>query len=202
MHYWGNKMKKHWTVLLRCLFLTGIGLLVSVCAATPDPNSPGNCTLSCGGAKIAGNNARIRFLGGTSWTGGCIGDFGQALQPIPIQFVIEQPAIPPLPASDIPAGTGNEPKPTPFSSDVGTPISGIAFESFFVGGARADVNPGDTAEKYKGISTHQDEWCTDSCGIGTIEVVPTCIPTKTNIINLQIHSGSTTANYSITLDSK
>ncbi len=47
--------------------------------------------------------------------------------------------------------------------------------------------------KYSGIRTPKSEWCTDSYGVGSIEVVPVCQQASDNNMSIQIQSG---ANFS------
>lgn len=191
-------MKTLWKNLCKIIFLCGIASLLTVCSANPDPNSIGNCTLSCSDAKIAANNMRIRFLAGNSLAIGCQGADGGQNYPggsVPIQFVIEQTAPAPLPAGTLPGETA----PTPLVPDVGVPAPGISFDASIVAGLMGPDNPDDPSAKYKGIVTSQSEWCTDSCGVGIVEIVPNCYA-QVNTVNLQISSGAAAAVSTITVN--
>lgn len=44
--------------------------------------------------------------------------------------------------------------------------------------------------RFTGIKTGPSEWCTDSCGVFTMEVVPACVPGVTNEITVNARSGA------------
>lgn len=189
-------MRTH-SIDVRALFLVGLlAILLGDCSASPDGNSIGNCQLSCTDGKIAPSNAKIRFLGGDIKTA-CEGIASGTDYPssIPVQFVIEQANPPPsLPASTIPGSTN-----TTDTSTAPIPLAGVYFEPLILAGLMAS-NPDDPngPAKYKGIFTPQDQWCTDSCGVGLVEIVPLCFGT-TNTVSLQIHSGAAAAVSTITV---
>lgn len=197
-------MRLLWKDILRIGFLMVMGLMLNVCSASPDESSPGNCTLSCSGTKLAANNFRIRFLAGNSIAAACHGIANGQNYPgvIPVQFVIEQNNPPPLPAGAIPGNTpgSTEPGSTVLVSDVGTGVPALAFEPVIVGGFGGPNNPDSNDARYKGIQTSQSEWCTDSCGVGVVELVPECFGDNPNVITLQIHSGAATGTSTITVN--
>ncbi len=180
-------MKEYKPCLIKFLITFMLSLLLQVCGAEPDPSSVGNCTLSCASAKIAAHDARIRFFGTNALSVACQGAGSGVNYPgsIPIQFVIEQAQPAKLPAATLPGETA----PTPLVPDVGIPAPSVSFEASILSGIMGPSNPDDDSAKYKGIVTSQSEWCTDSCGVGIIEVVPLCFGTS-NVVTLQIHSGS------------
>ena len=168
------------------LFLIGIVIFLSHCSA--DTDSPGNCQLSCSDAKIAPVEAKIRLLSSklaTACEGVASGsDYPQS---IPVQFIIEKSVAPVSDSTDT-------------NTTISTvPLAGVSFEPLITGGLMA-TNPNDPngPAKYKGIFTDQSEWCTDSCGVGLVEIVPLCFPPNSNDVGLEIHSGpvgtSTTIN--------
>ncbi len=191
------------TTISKTILVSGIGLLLSVCAPTPDPSAPGNCTLSCGNkTKIAAADMRIRFLDlpGDAMSLSCQGVADGEDYPgsIAVQFVIESTKAADLPASQIPAADGSEKTPDPLVKDVGMPAAGISFEPIVVSGWTGPYNPDSTRLRYRGIVTSQDQWCTDSCGVGSVELIPTC-KSSSNVISLNIHSGAATSNATITV---
>lgn len=189
------------TDLLKYVFVCTIGLLLSVCSASPDADAPGNCKLSCDGAKIAGNNVRIRILSSSenAIASGCHGLTGGADYPtaIPVHFVVEQ-TNPSLPAGQNPPA-GGETTPTPLVTNVGVPVSGVSFEPTIAGGLMSSTQTPDAPAKHMGIITSQDEWCTDSCGVGLVEVIPKCFGDNPNVVTLQIHSGQAAGVATITV---
>lgn len=178
----------------KILFLCVSGLLLGVCSAYPDPSIPGTCSLSCGNPKIAAGNANIRFLGTNAIKLACHGVTPGDPYPstVPIHFVIEQPSSGPgLPTVDIGGGASTDTSTSTSSGAV--PVPGVSFEPTIIAGLTGpDNNPDDSAAKYKGIVTSQSEWCTDSCGVGYIEVIPLCF-SDDNEVRVQIHSGSAAA---------
>lgn len=184
--------------IFKLVILCLSGVVLGVCSAIPDASSPGNCKLQCSGAKIPANNARIRFFN-SAVTVACHNSAASApvAYPvsIPIQFIVEKENPPTLPSTAI---TGDGTAPTPLVTDVGQPLVGVAFEPTILSGFMGPDNPDDTSTKYKGILTPQDEWCTDSCGIGYLEVVPLCY-SDGNTITLGVHSGGSSSSMTITV---
>ena len=184
-------------ILSSCVLIT-LGFLVSVCAGQPDSSSPGNCQLACGLAKIGASDMRVRFLAKTPIVVSCqgIADGQNYIGTVPIRFVIERLKGPTLPAETVP-GDAADSKPKPFE-DVGIPTPGISFEPIIESGYLGPDNPDDDQFKYKGIVTGQTEWCTDSCGVGAIDLVPLC-KSVTNPITLLVHSGPVSGETIITV---
>jgi len=80
------------------------------------------------------------------------------------------------------------------------PVPNISIEPI-VNGLRSDLpehNPNVeingnifTPARYKGIITPKDNWCTDSCGIVTVEVAAACPPAgSSSDLSVQMHSGA------------
>lgn len=177
-----------------------LSFLINSCAAAPDlSDSQGVCSLQCSNAKIGSSNMRVRFLSENmqiSCSG--IADNEAYIGTVPIRFAFERPLIK-LPAEDIPAAGGaSEDKPEKFNDKGGLPASGISFEPIVVSGYLGPTNTSDPRFKYKGIVTGLDEWCTDSCGIGTIDIVPLC-KSINNIVTLMIRSGSVSNSIQVTV---
>lgn len=193
-------MRDSWFLIKRCLGLCLFSFLMSVCSAPRDASAPGACSLSCGNAKIGSNDMRIRFLTAPI-EAACLGvtPGDPYPQPIPIHFIVEKDE-PTLPSGSSTTGSNNS---TTSSDSIATsvsPVSGVSFEPTVVGGLTGPENPDDPSGRYNGIITSQDEWCTDSCGLGLIEVVPLCF-TDENLVTLQVHSGAAVANTTITVKS-
>lgn len=144
----------------------------------------GVCKLDCGSAKIANSKAKIRLLtppvevscGAVDTTGGP----AAFTSPITVQFMVEQ--------SQTTFGDTEQKL---------VPVEGAAFEPLVNGIMNTAVtNPdigtpadGSNPSKFAGVVTSKSSWCTDSCGVATVQVWPVCIPTKTNKVSVQIHSG-------------
>lgn len=170
------------------------------CAATPDSSeSRGTCALQCSGSRIAGAEMRIRFLTENLQVS-CAGiaDNQEYIGSVPIRFVVENPQVD-LPADNVPAvGTNNEEEATPFNPTQGQPVSGIGFEALVASGFLGQQNPDDPRFKYKGILTPKDEWCTDTCGVGTIDILPLCKQVN-NVVTILIKSGSVLGTVQVTV---
>lgn len=182
----------------KLFLITLLALMLGECSANIDSDTPGNCSLSCADAKLAPSNARVRFLGPTDgYKSACHGIASGSDYPttIPIQFVIEGPAAPSLPASKIEATS------TDVATSTGMPLAGVSFEPLIVGGLMA-ANPDDpnAPPKYRGVFTSQEQWCTDSCGVGMIEIVPLCFTDNSNIVTLEVHSGNAAGNTTVTIE--
>jgi hypothetical protein len=74
------------------------------------------------------------------------------------------------------------------------PKAGIGFEPFVYGQVAVEksvqgYNPTDksvTPFKYAGVVTPPTEWCTDTCGVATVEVWPLCIRGSSNSVKAGI----------------
>lgn len=182
-------------------------LIFISCAGTSDPDVAGLCELKCEeGATYADTSAKLIVLSGSTAEISCAGvntegkASASALGPVTIQFKVERKA-PKL-------STGGGDKPDKFSTGdtVGDtiPIAGVAFEPIILSGqvwaptsslengvlvGDDPVTQGFNPYKYTGIATPKSQWCTDSCGIGTVEIWPRCIPGEGGTLSLSIHSG-------------
>lgn len=160
-------------------------------ACSYQPDDPGQCKLVCSNAVIAGNDEK-----------------GDGLQ---VMKILNKGALPATTCEAAAAGmavgtyrsvfvvgealldqTGKEVgfRPTPY----------ISIEPLLVGG-RANVQNGETNPAYQGIMTPRSNWCSDSCGVVSLDTVPTCPPPGMNTeYSVKVHSGalfSEPANYSI-----
>ena len=74
------------------------------------------------------------------------------------------------------------------------PKAGIGFEPFVYGQVAVEksvqgYNPTDksvTPFKYAGVVTPSNEWCTDTCGVATVEVWPLCVRGASNSVKAGI----------------
>ncbi|MDD9950985.1 MAG: hypothetical protein OXT67_05410 [Zetaproteobacteria bacterium] len=193
------------------VFLSLVG-----CGAEPDYEfASGNCALSCENAIVGGSDMRIRILSPQSGfvtqcgnTGG--GDPDDHPSEIPVKFVIEKPrkALPAEGASSTGQGSGinadeGNAKPEAEATAEGEgastepivwePVAGISFQPMYYGGVVGDQtrnseNPDDPL--YKGILTSQANWCTDTCGVGSVRIKPRCFSESENTVSVGIFSGN------------
>ncbi len=173
------------------------------CSAAVD--SPGVCKLDCASAIPAATGTTIRFMGfsdNEKLSVGCEKTAGSNYYAaIPIHFSIEKPANK-LPAESIPGDKDNLPTTDVMSTrDTTTALAGVSFDISVLAGAMANKkNPSNPADQYKGIITSQDKWCTDSCGVGFVEIVPHC-EADVNDIWLLVRSGAASAaKFNITVN--
>lgn len=191
-----------WTKsILNFVVLFACGITLQTCAADPDLNeSNGVCKLTCTGAKIASSNMNIRMQIDGSVAVSCHGLVNKSYYgTIPIRFIIEKPATA-LPAAGVPAGKGTneEAVPTINTDTLGVPVGGISFEAVVVSGLMGAENPEDDRYKYKGINTPITEWCTDSCGVGAIDITPLCT-TSGNAVSILVRSGPISKMVNVTV---
>jgi hypothetical protein len=161
------------------------------CGADYDSNyAPGVCNLDCSSSKISDyQSTEIKMLGAQNITVNCSVNDGKTPYPgvVSLRFSLE---------SERKTELLGQPLKT-------TPQPNISFEAVIVSGVMdsrtfpQEVNVKDKAQ-YKGIKTSQEEWCTDSCGVGYIELVPLCT-TSTQEVNVLIHSGAVAKEVSITV---
>lgn len=191
-----------------------MGFMKASCAADPDlANAPGTCTLNCVGAKLGSNDMRIRFLT-NNLTVNCFERSNanpevDYFTEIPIRFVIEKRRRI-LPAEMDPNGTvlggeivaGDE-NDQGADAEKWVPISGISFQPIVASGiGGTSINEVLDLPRFQGIRTPDTEWCTDSCGVGALNLLPRCKANGTNILNLGVSSGAlyntTTINVEVT----
>lgn len=195
------------------------------CSAGDDAASPGLCELRCSGAKIAGNDARFRYMGGLidpeqgiATKLDCSGvllpsgkNGVEYLGPVTLQFMAESiRGLRYKNPFDTPSDVDARDSADDSEGKLWSPLAGIAFEPIMLRGlmagdrtstenATVDANGQVSPYKYAGIVTPKSEWCTDTCGVATIEVWPICIADSSNSIQMVIHSGGLYAD-PITID--
>ena len=177
------------------------------CSAESDPDSPGLCELKCSDAKIAGNDTRFRLVSsvqpiacnGVTIPGDSAGQ--EYLGPITVQFIAEK--VRRLRYRKLPDKKKAD-EPTLDDDSAGadfTPVAGLVFEPIILRGlmagnrtstenATVDANGQVSPYKYAGIVTPKSEWCTDTCGVASIEIWPVCVRDSTNNVSLVLHSGA------------
>jgi hypothetical protein len=165
-----------------------LSVILTLTACSYKAEDPGLCKLNCDSAIIGGNDPGITFKLMTqpaaiscpaNAAGSPLGD------PIFVQFVMAEKYDDGSEAGGL------------------RPVPNISIEPI-VNGLRSD-RPEDnpnvvingtifTPARYKGIITPKDNWCTDTCGVATLEIAAACPPVgATSELGVQVHSG---ANYS------
>jgi hypothetical protein len=206
-------MKKQW-------FQFELGLLcvlfyLSGCAVSPE--NPGQCALNCSKSVILGSDPtfQIKLISAVpKFT--CATGLTQEVDfngPVMAQFVVLDRDAAPAGGDMVGAGTGYNGTPVPNIS-INPLVLGIVsiprthpenVQIYQAGQTLPDgtVATGQTYYPYRylGISTPKSNWCSDSCGVVTMEFVPVCpVAGATNNVSMQVSSGSVTsevANFEI-----
>ncbi len=170
-----------------CLYLYASTLLTT-CAYQPE--DAGLCRLSCSKAVIGSNDLSMAIkLQSSSSTIVCpVAKANADSTPVVAQFLVAEQFY-----SDSGKTKVEQTRPVPnisFEPIVNGPRSTSA-RNVINAGANPDV-PGEYDNvRYIGIPTPRDNWCSDSCGIATIEVTPLCPPAgQTSQVSIQVHSGA------------
>lgn len=157
-----------------------LSLILTTCSEKP--SDAGLCSLSCGSAVIGAVDANLELMGQAT---GVTCDASQAGLPLsnPLTFYFR--------VSETINVNGVEsilPKPT------------VSIEPIVNGSMSGEVadNPNVTIDgtvytpaRYKGIITPKENWCSDACGVVTMEVVAVCPPAgEASEVNVQVHSGA------------
>ncbi|MFW7380392.1 MAG: hypothetical protein ACOH5I_16390 [Oligoflexus sp.] len=156
---------------------------LSSCAE--EPEDPGLCRLNCNKSIIGPIEAQIQAV---QVTQDIVCPANLALSPVPdpllFQFVVSSPFNTVDNPDDI--------RQMPLPSVSIEPIA-LGFRSGLQEHNPNVVINGDTftPARYKGVVTPASNWCSDSCGVVSMEVVAVCPPSgETSDISVQIHSGA------------
>jgi hypothetical protein len=204
----GHELKMKIARILAGLLISLAGTFLG-CSADDNGGSPGLCSLKCSDAKITGNDARIRLVSEpplidcTTVAIPAGKNAAEYFGPVTIQFVAEvvrklrykNPLDPDAAEAEEKV---DDIKPT--DGKLWTPLAGVAIEPTILGGLMAgDRTSRENATveadgkvspfKYAGVVTPQSEWCSDSCGVVTLEIWPICTR-ATNLVTMNIHSGA------------
>jgi len=169
--------------------------VVSACSADTEAPGQGTCSLKCSTPKAAASNFTVRLLNNVSAIDSkCLFSDGQAATapqngPVQLRFQVVETVEPfsTVLGSSNPSGASGA-----LLKEV--PRAGIGFEPFVYGQAAVEksaqgYNPADksvTPFKYAGVVTPASEWCTDTCGVATVEVWPLCIKGTSNSVKVGI----------------
>lgn len=167
--------------MIKVIFI--ILLLVMSCAKKP--SQPGMCNLDCNQAIIVGNdNAFTIRASTTNLTLQCNAP-GNFNRPIEAKFLVSQNT-----------GTAEAPRPTPVPFASVNPV---------VYGALAPVEDPNPEPIYQGILTPKSNWCSDSCGVVTMQLLPVCPPTgQLTQVTVALDSGplQSDQNFVFTVESR
>lgn len=160
--------------------------LTSSCSVKPE--KPGLCALKCGGAIIAPRDPGFSITP-LSQPGtlkcSAAGDFGV----VQVQFLIAEKTGDSAAAPDPTAGVGAGLMLADTVRE--TTVPSISFEPVIYGAMSPNTKPEDNDEtRFQGVVTPAANWCSDSCGVMSLELVPTCVPDETNEVSIQAHSGA------------
>ena len=195
-------------------FLLSSGSMIFIllwgCSAQTESPGSGSCSLKCESPKAGASNFGIKLLTDVAAISSqCI--FSDAQRPteplngpVQLRYLVYEKlgAFSQLPEAASPSGGGSTAgggASTGGASGASStidivPRGGIGFEPFVLGQAAVEksgqgYNPSDksvTPFKYQGVVTPSAEWCTDTCGVATVEIWPLCIRGKTNDIKAGI----------------
>ncbi len=172
---------------MRVASLLLIGLMAAQCSY--ESAEPGLCKLNCSKSIITGSDSVFAIKKKSlDQTVTCAADAaGQDLaEPFVAQFVIGE-AFPGLPKG---TETPQEFRPVPYISFEPI-VNGLRSEDPARSPNVTQVGNVFTPARYKGIVTPKDNWCTDTCGVATVEVFGRCPGQGAeSAVTIQIHSGS------------
>ncbi len=189
---------------LHSLLLGAVLALSAACSADPEPDSFGSCSLSCAQPRVAASNYIVRPLSPeTDLKIACVGDFSSnsvlALNgPVQVKYqVLEKTKV----FSGGKGGGAGDAAAAPAGlvdpEDIEVPRGGIGFEPWVSGVLAGEktspefINPDNTITPFKfaGVVTPSSEWCSDTCGVISFEVWPTCVENTENAISAGILVG-------------
>lgn len=164
-----------------CLSFVCVVLATASCGRSPEASSNGLCPLDCANPYIAGPKHVISSMD-ESIDLVCHGydesteSSGKPKKPVRLTFLV--------------------------TDSQGNPRKRVGFEPVIHG----ELEPDETDEenqdpdkstateivpaKYIGIVTPRSQWCSDACGVATLEVWPKCYPSATEV-SVRLHSGAT-----------
>lgn len=183
-------------LLIRLMLLNWVFHLA---ACSNNPENPGLCALNCDNAMIgpfqgslSAVTKNVAYTCSLSRAGQAVGD------PLMLKYLAlssEQASVDDTTDEAAAGEVAGE-----LQDDITVPIPSISFEPIVNGALSSEPehNPnveinGDvlTPAKYKGILTGKDEWCTDTCGVASLEVVPLCPPAgESSELKINLMSGA------------
>ncbi len=161
-------------------------IFIGGCASqASDEAQPGSCRLECSDRKVPAASFKIEPLDPSDITIGCYegSEFGS---PITVRYQIYEvlSGNPGTPARAVEAENciDRADKPGPYGP-CKRMVGGVGFEPWVLGAVSSgntntehlDANNSPSPAKFAGIVTPRSEWCSDTCGIMTYEVWPSCV---------------------------
>lgn len=149
--------------------------LLGLASCGQKPAQPGVCRLDCGNAVVASNDLVFSLRATTTNVALSCTAPGNFPRPIEAKFQVVQNT-----------GTPEAPRPTPVPAASIAPI---------VYGDLAPVNDPNPEDVYQGILTPKANWCSDTCGVVTLELLPLCPATgRTTTTTIAMTSGPLTSD--------
>lgn len=158
----------------RYLLSISILAMTSITACSYQPEDPGQCKLVCGSAIIGATEFKIQRKTDVVATECGVAAAGSPVGPYRTQFMVGDPIL----------DQGGQ--------EIGIrPVPNISIEPIIVGSRPTVNNENDNDSRYKGLLTLKDAWCSDACGVVTLDTVGLCPgPGASDQLSIQIHSGS------------
>ena len=174
-------MKKQSYKTSLSILAIAVGLLNFSCSRSPEPDTPGQCPIDCGSAVIGNSSfsASVLINPPAITCAGVAAGSTRVLDPVLLMFRVVGDA----------------------GGEKGVPRRAISIQPVVLGQMDAAASekagnivklPDGTYEptRYIGIATPKEEWCTDSCGVFSVEVTPVCASGVTNTISVTPTSGA------------
>jgi len=168
---------KTWQNLLLMIITSLMIIINSGCSQSPDEK--GTCSLTCSNAIIGSRGFSIvPTIDDLAFECSTAGPFPDA---VTLNFMV---------LAESPSGRGDE--------VIQVPVRNISFQPNVRGGAAHERTHPDligpegrpTPGRFAGVWTRPSEWCSDSCGVISLEVFPYCPPRGQNTsMNVQLQSG-------------
>ncbi|MBC7660510.1 MAG: hypothetical protein H7249_12500 [Chitinophagaceae bacterium] len=159
-----------------CLFSL-IALVLSVATAcSVQPEAAGQCKLICGGS-IVGSNDTVMSISVKS-------------QPVDTECAPSQATktVGPYTAMFLVGEQISDEK----GNKIGVrPVPNISIDPRLIGNRPALMNENDSPGTYRGLATLKNNWCSDACGVVTLEAYATCPEVgSSDSLSIQVHSGA------------
>ncbi len=166
-------------------FVWTLSMMNLVLGCSYKPEDPGLCKLNCSSAIIGSNDVplSLKLQSATNSVTCSAAAAGQVISdPFFAQFLVAE-------AFDAGGDTPGQ-RPVPFIS-VEPIVNGLRSD-LPEHNVNVDINGNIfTPARYKGIITPKDNWCSDTCGVVTIEIAAVCPPAgSSSEISIQMHSGA------------
>ncbi len=198
--------------------------LLAACSADPETPNSGSCKLSCSQPRVGSSDFIIEpLLPNLALTIPCDADFAgknstilPSNGPVQVRFQVYEKVgsfgtLPTTAAAGGDAAGGAAGGAVALQAPLveRIPRGGIGFEPWLYGGVAVDKTAEEfkiddktvTPFKFAGVVTPSSEWCSDSCGVMTYEVWPTCKQGDDITVqaSVAVHGAKSPAPYEFTL---